>query len=60
MLGNWNELINQNKINLIKKVSITLTNIDIKNYESRQGCLFDENNDYYIYKKKKEKEFLKL
>ncbi|RST72446.1 DNA polymerase Y family protein [Candidatus Aquarickettsia rohweri] len=60
MLGNWNELVNQNKINVIKKVSITLTNIDIKNYKSRQGCLFDENNDCHIYKKKKRERISKI
>ena len=40
MFDSWYQLVNQNEINLVKKISITLINIDIKNYELKQQCLF--------------------
>lgn len=52
MFESWNCLISKNKIKLIKKVSVTLVNIDFKHHELKQKSLFDDATDDFLNQRK--------
>jgi DNA polymerase-4 len=52
MFEAWNCLTYQNKIKLIKKISVTLINIDFRQQEFKQKSLFDDATDDYINQRK--------
>lgn len=52
MFEAWNCLTYQNKIKLIKKISVTLINIDFRQQEFKQKSLFDDSTDDYINQRK--------
>lgn len=52
MFEAWNCLTYQNKIKLIKKISVTLINIDFRQQEFKQKSLLDDATDDYINQRK--------
>jgi DNA polymerase-4 len=52
MFEAWNCLTYQNKIKLIKKISVTLINIDFRQQEFKQKSLFNYATDDYINQRK--------